>query len=350
MTTAPRSLTTPAIESQTMATSRTTRAGHALLLVDLATDAASGHPGQRATIGRCASGTAVAIIHRDTVARYVWVELTVAWDSSTPSDDGVTVSLSITDGTTTVSPPSTAIPIGLDASLTYTASLASGRAQGMGHARWALDLEHAGLAALTTTVPWMLVFTVTVDPGVYCESILVREVPRFLIDDTRTWGETPGHYLPRAAITARLSRLQASLETAVDKNRRTYCHVAKTRVAAWQTTASSDAAIPGTLSESVGMPTVFQVHPRRILTGNPAVVFGAHYKTSGASNATLKLHSGGTGAAYTLTLPATSGAWSTITTGAGSLYGADEDTLWWTASIAGGGTLSLATLWVADDP
>lgn len=350
MTTAPRTLTTPAIESQTMASTRTTQAGHALSLVDLANDAASGHPGQRATISRSMSGTAVAILHRSTVARYAWVELTVSWDSSTPSDDGVAVSLSITDGTHTVSPPSSVIPVGLDGSATYTAALASGRAQGMGHMRWALDLEDAGLSALTTTVPWMLVFTLTVDPGVYCEAIHVREVPRFLVDDARSWGDVPGYYIPRAPITARLSRAQAALETAVDKNRRTYCHLAKTRSAAWQTSSAVDAAIPGTLSESVGVPTVFQVHPRRLLTGNPSVVFGAHYKTSGASDATLKLHSGGTGAAYTLTLPATSGAWSTVLTGAGSLYAADEDTLWWTASIAGGGTLSLATLWVADDP
>lgn len=349
MTTAPRPLTTPAIESQTMAVSRTTRAGHALVLVDLANDAASGHPAQRATVSRCASGTAVAIVHRDTVARYLWVELTVAWDSSTPSDDGVTLSLSITDGTHTASPPSSAIPVGLDASLTYTSALATGRAQGMGHARWAIDLEHAGLSTLTTTVPWSLVFTIAADPGVYCEAIHVREVPRFLIDDARTWGETPGHYLPRAAITARLSRVQASLEAAYDLNRRTYCHLATTRTAAWQTSSTTDAAIPGTLSESVGTPTVFRVHPRQTKAGNAPVIFGAHYKTSGASAATLKLHSSGTGAAYTLTLPATSGAWSTITTGAGSLFDAVEDTLWWTASI-GAGTLSLATLWVADDP
>lgn len=348
MTTATRQLVTPAVWSQAMASTRTARAGHATDLVALANDAASGHPAQRITVARNTGGTIVAIMHRDTVARYVTLGLTISWRSATASSDGVTVSLSVSDGTTTVSPPSSGIPFGWDGSVSYTSSAGTLRAASMGHARAVLDLEDSAFAALSTSVPWRFTFTVVCDPGVSCESITAREVPRFLVDDSRAWGEVPGHYLPHAPITSRLSRAQATVETAYDTVRRTYLHLAVPRASAWSTSATSYAAIPGTLSESVGVPTVFRVHPRRI-SGNPAVLFGPHYRTSSSGAASLRLHSAGTGAAYAIALPATSGAWATALTGAGSLFDADEDALWVDAQVASG-TLEIATLWVADDP
>lgn len=348
MTTAPRSLSTPSIGSQSMATTRTPRSGHGLDLSELTNDAASGHPGQRATALRIVSGTVVCVIHRDTIARYLRLDAVIAWRGTTPTRDGATISLTISDGTHSVSPPSTAIPYGWDGSVNFATVEGASRAASMAStARGVVDLEDAAFASFTTTVPWTLTFTVTADPTAWVEVLQVREVPRFLIDDIRSWGEVPGHYLARAPINARVSRWQASVHAAVDLYRRTHHHLAVIRTAAWTTTSAADAAIPGTLSESVGAAAKWKTHPRALDTFGPAVAFGSHYKTSGPTGGVLKLHSGA--GSYSLTLPGTSGAWATVLTGAGFLAATDEDSLWWTASIAAG-MLSLATLWVCNDP
>ena len=74
-----------------------------------------------------------------------------------------------------------------------------------------------------------------------------------------------------------------------------------------------------------------------------------YYRTSGAGAGDVRLHTGGTGSPYTIALPATSGAWAAITTGAGYLDDAATDDLSWSAKVASG-TLDIATLHVVDDP
>ena len=104
MTTRPRILEAPRIDPQTYAVRATARASNGLTLAELANDAAFGHPAQRLSIPRTTGGTFHGWLVPWKDLRLVRVTILSAlrvagaWSAG----DGVTVALSITDGTTTV--------------------------------------------------------------------------------------------------------------------------------------------------------------------------------------------------------------------------------------------------------
>ena len=349
MTTVSRQLSTPVVQSQTMATRRTARGHHGFDLASLADDAAIGHPAQRATILRTTGGTFHVFYDPRTTARLLEIDVSVGWRGTWAPLDGVTVDLSITDGTTTVASSSTSIPDGLKGTEPHIPALGTtDRLGSVTHTAFYLDRAALVTAGLSATAMWRLVFVIACGSTVYCEGIFLREVARFKIDDAEDFGDIPQNYLPRAPIDTHLARVGATLEAAYDLNRRTYHAAVVATASPLSTTATSYAAIPGMQSESVGVAATWRVHPRRI-QGEPRVKVAVYYRTSGAGAGAVELHTGGTGSPYTIALPATSGAWAAITTGTGYLDDAATDDLSWSAKVASG-TLDIATLHVVDDP
>lgn len=347
MTITPRRLNAPAVWSQPRASLRTAQASHAFDVADLANDAASGHPGQRATILRSTGGTFHCFWHPVSTARFLEVAVTVAPKGTWTVPDGVTVNLSVTDGTATVT-ASTAIPsVFRSAAITHPPGLDASRAASsnriIGH------LDRAALdATLDATLPWRLTFAlVCTGTGTACvEAVEVAEVARFALDSTETYGDIPSTYLPRGVITSALSRTGATLEAAYDLNRRTYQSISLEEGTPDAVTAAAWAAIPGSQTVTGTTAAAWKVRPRRIL-GTPAILFGVRYKTSGATAGDVRITTSvGT---YTLALPGTSGAWADVLTGAGFLADAATDTITWEAQV-GAGTLSIASYLVIDDP
>ncbi len=347
MTITPRRLNAPAVWSQPRASLRTAQASHAFDAADLATDAASGHPGQRATILRNAGGTFHCFWHPTTTTRFLEVAVTIAPKVAWVVPDGVTVDLAVTDGAATVS-GSTAIPsVFRSAAVTHWPGLDLSRASSshriVGHLdRTALD------ATLDATLPWRLTFVLTATgTGSACvEAVEVAEMSRFAVDSAESYGEIPSTYLPRSIITDALSRTGATLEAAYDLNRRTYHALSLEEGSPDVVTAASWAAIPGSQTIAGSTAAAWKVHPRRIF-GDPAVLFGVRYKTSGATAGDVRITTGA--GTYALALPGTSGAWADLLTGAGALLDASADTITWEAQV-GAGTLSIASYWVVDDP
>lgn len=347
MTITPRRLNAPAVWSQPRASLRTAQASHAFDTADLANDAASGRVGQRATILRNTGGTFHCYWHPVTTARFLEVAVTVAPKGTWAWFDGVTVDLSVTDGTATVT-ASTAIPsVFRSAAITHPPGLDASRASSsnriVGHLdRTALD------ATLNATLPWRLTFALVCTGGATAcvEAVEVAEVARFALDSTESYGDIPSTYLPRGVITEALSRTGATLEAAYDWNRRTYHAISLEEGTPDAVTAAAWAAIPGSQTVTGTTAAAWKVRPRRIL-GNPAVLFGVRYKTSTATAGDVRITTSvGT---YTLALPGTSTAWADVLTGAGFLADAATDTITWEAQV-GAGTLSIASYWVVDAP
>ena len=347
MTTTPRRLNAPAVWSQPRASLRTAQASHAFDTADLADDAASGRVGQRATILRNTGGTFHCFWHPVSTARFLEVAVTVAPKGTWVPPDGVTVNLSVTDGTATVT-ASTAIPsVFRSAAITHPPGLDASRAASsnriVGHLdRTALD------ATLNATLPWRLTFALVCTGGATAcvEAVEVAEVARFALDSTESYGDIPSTYLPRGVITEALSRTGATLEAAYDWNRRTYHAISLEEGTPDAVTAAAWAAIPGSQTVTGTTAAAWKVRPRRIL-GNPAVLFGVRYKTSTATAGDVRITTSvGT---YTLALPGTSTAWADVLTGAGFLADAATDTITWEAQV-GAGTLSIASYWVVDAP
>jgi len=348
VTTTPRRLNAPGVWSQPRASLRTAQASHAFDAADLADDAATGHPGQRATITRTTGGTFHCFWHPATTARFLEVAVTIAPKGTWTVPDGVTVDLAVTDGTPT--PPvsgSTAIPsVFRSAAVTHPPGLDASRASSshrvVGHLdRTALD------ATLDASLPWRLTFVLTATgTGTACiEAVEVAEMSRFAVDSAESYGDVPSTYLPRGVITTALSRTHATLEAAYGLNRRTYHALSLPEASPDAVTAATWAAIPGSQSAG-GTAHAWKVHPRRIL-GDPAVLFGVRYKTSGATGGDVRITTGA--GTYTLALPGTSDTWADVLTGAGALLDASADTITWEAQV-GAGTLSIVSYWVCDDP
>jgi len=348
MTTSNRQLTTPVVQSQTMATRRTARAHHAFALADLANDAATGHPAQRATILRTTGGTFHLYYDPRSTARLLEVDVSVSWRGTWAPLDGVTVDLSITDGTSTVLSSGTDIPNGLKGSELILPSLGStDRLGSTTHTAFYLDREGLITTGLSATALWRMTLVITCGATVYCENVFVREVARFTVDDAEDFGDLPQNYLPRAPVDDHLARIGKTLESAYDANRRTYHAFAAAEASPLSVTSTSYAAIPGAQSEAVGTAATWRVHPRRI-KGETPVQIAVRYRTSGAGAGNVRLHTSGTGSPFVVALPSTSGAWSTAVA-TGALANAATDDLSWSAKVASG-TLEIATLWVADDP
>lgn len=348
MTTSDRQLVTPVVQSQTMATRRTARAHHAFALADLANDAATGHPAQRATIARTTGGTFHLFYDPRTTARLVEIDVSVGWRGTWAPLDGVTVDLSITDGTSTILSSGSDVPFGLKgAELILPALGTTDRLGSVTHTAFYLDRDAMVTTGLSATALWRLKLVIACGSTVYCEGIYLREVARFTIDSAEDYGDLPQNYLPRAPVDTHLARVGATLESAYDTNRRTYHAFSVAQASPLSVTSTSYASIPGAQSETVGVSQKWRVHPRRI-KGEPRLEVPIYYRTSGAGAGSVRLYTGGAGSPYTIALPATSGAWSTVT-GAGYLANAATDDIKWDAKVASG-TLEIATLWVADDP
>ena len=355
MTTSPRSLVTPRLDAQVFASRATARASHPAALAELATDAAGGHVGQRWTLGRIETGVYSWFFESATNGKFLDVLTTVALKGGTWSaSDAVTVTLTITDGTTTAS-SSTYVPDGLRGDRDLSPAPTSGVTPRLWSAtqhRWTLDLD-AIRATLTASTLWRLTIDVAADATVYLEHWQVTEVPRFLVDSADAYGQPPHHYLPRGIVrngATGLPRIGATLEAAFDTSLRTYHARAVAEAAPLTTTSASYGSLAGD-DEPGGAACSWIVRPRRMRGDTQARVrFRCRYKTSGASGGDLKLASGVS--SYTVTLTATSGAWAdcTATTAYLLTSGADYvDTLTWRAKVAAG-TLSISTLTVWDYP
>ena len=345
--TTPRRLSAPVLWSQPRASLRTAQASHASDCADLSNDGATGHPGQRATVGRLATSCDVYCFwHPATTARFLEVAVTIAPQGTWAAPDDVTIELSINDGTTNVAASAVTIPRCFRTGTnTHQPGNFLGRIGALnrvvGHLdRTALD------ATLDATVPWRLTFTLTIDATVAVEAIECAEVARFAIDTAETFGDIPSTYLPRGVITDALSRTLATQEAGFDLNRRTYLHLALDDANADQVTAGAWAAIPGSQSESAGVAVEWKIAPRRI-DGESPVLFGVRYRTSTATAGDVRITTS-TGT-YALALPGTSGAWADVFTGAATLADAATDTITWEAQV-GAGNLKIATYWVVDAP
>ena len=345
MTTVVRApLQTPALPAERFAVARTARGFDAALLVDLANDAAGGHPGQRATIVRDVGGTYTLFYDPRTSARLIEIAITVSWRGTYSPGDEVTADLSIADlAGNSIASSDAAIPFGLKADASFQPSLSAGRVAGMTRFVRHMDLVALAATALDPTEIWALRLVLTCDATVYVEAVELSEVSRFAVDAL----DDPAPYqAPRSPITSTLARITGALETAHDLNRRTYHHVAMREAAPLLVTSGTFAAIPGAIeSESAGVPTPWTV-PWRPGLPTAGLEYAARYKTSGADDGYVRFTtSAGT---VTQTLPATSGAWADVAASVGSVPTGTGTLLW--EAMVDGGTLSLATLWLGDAP
>lgn len=348
VTTTRRNLSTPVVRSHTMATRRTARGHHGFALADIANDAAGGHTAQRAVVHRNTGGVFTLLYDPRTTARLIEIEVVASWRGDYVPPDGVTAKLSLRGGAGTVSPASTHVPHGLKGSIPVAPALGSaGRLASLGASTFYLDRDALVTAGLSASDVWRLEIEVSCGATAYCEGIYLREVARFVVDDSQSYGELPQRYLPRAVIDDNLRRIGSTLEAAYDLGRRTYHSTTVALASPLSTTSTVFAALPGALSESSGVPAVWRVRPRRI-RGAPRVLACVLYRTSSGGDGALRVTTGAHATPFDVTLPATSGAWS-LATGHATLADADTDTMAFTAKVDSG-TIDIATLNVVDDP
>lgn len=374
MTTASRpTLATPLLDLRALGVRLTARSSHAFTLAALANDAAGGHPSQRARISKSTGGNYVTSYDPRSSARWLRVMLTVGIvpNTSYVYGDGITVDLSITDGTNTVS-ASPEIPDGLRGDQTHQLAPIGGfdLMRPSGSVEWTLDLVRiAAAGVLSTTTTWRLVWTLAQaggSPGsgtgstARAESLTVEELPRWLIDDSEAYGQVPQSYLPRRVIAggagvASLGRLATTIEAAYDLGLRTYHCVTTPESAPCVVTSATHAALSGEQSRDVADPAHWRVRPRRMgaaAQDGCRVRWGVWYKTSGATGGEVRLHSGSSTGVQPMTLAGTSGVWTWAEDDGAYLAtnGTDGlDVIWFDAKV-GAGTLSIASFCVWDYP
>ena len=185
MTITPRRLQSLALWSQPRAIRKTAQASHSAEMADAASDAASGHPGQRVTIGRAATGVYHAWVHPLSPGRFYEVSALLAWRGTWSLPDGVEIELSVTDGIlgAPIAPPDAEIPTVFHGALQpahWPGVAASGaRLDATSRVVGYLDREALVDAGLDPTVPWRLTFDVTCAATVYVEALEVTECSRF---------------------------------------------------------------------------------------------------------------------------------------------------------------------------
>jgi len=343
MTTRSRDLTTPALYSQTRPSRGTVQASQSAALAELANDAAGGHPAQRATVLRTVGGTYHCYIWPDTTAIYYAVRVTASWRTA-PVFNASSVTLAVTDGTTTVGP---------GASVYLPRNLLAPIHPGVSGARL-VDFETREVfvqrdslvaAGLSPSVPWRFTFVVTT-VATYVEAIEIAEVSRFATDTADTYGADPDYYQPRSIIDDNVVSIGATLEAAYDLQRRTYHAVSLDEGAHDDVTSGTYAPIPGSQLESAGVASRWQVRPR-LMGGVPEVQFGVRYRTTGAHTGGVRITTGA--GTYTLTLPTTSGAWVDDFTGVGYLAQTTTDEIYWEA-FSSAGTMHIASYWIVETP
>jgi hypothetical protein len=345
-------MTTPYLDTRTMATRRTARASHGAALAVLASSAAGDYLGQRATIARTTGGTHDLFWwSRDGVA-YLRVRALLGQEGSYTTTHYATLALSITDGTTTIAATDPEIPVDLDGVTTH---YLSGAFPGPRWSRtspheWYLSVEDLVTAGLVVGGVWRLQLIAVCDATIAVEHFAVSEVPRFVVDTGAPFGQSPGAYLPRSAIqSAVLRRALETAQWAYDEVLGTYHHLSRPHASPLTTTSAAFAALTGDeVGAGTGVARPWYCYPRT--TGYPCRVrWRVRYKTSGASGGKIRLVTTDAGSPFVLTLAGTSGVWTDSADGTGYLTPGARDTLSFTAQVDGG-TLSIATRAVVDYP
>ena len=344
MTTRSRDLTTPALYSQTRPSRGTAQASQSSALAELANDAAGGHPAQRATVLRTVGGTYHCYIWPDTTAIYYAVRITVSWKTVFYAINTATVTLAVTDGTTTVGPGASPY---LPRDLQYDISpgLSGSRLTDFETRAVVVQRDSLVAAGLSPSVPWRFKFVVTTS-GTYVEAIEIAEVSRFATDTADTYGADPDYYQPRSIIDDNVVSIGATLEAAHDLQRRTYHAVSLDEGAHDDVTSGTYAPIPGSQLESAGVASRWQVRPR-LMGGVPTVQFGVRYRTTGSHTGGVRITTGA--GTYSITLPTTSGAWVDNFTGVGYLAQATTDEIHWDA-FSSAGTMHITSYWIVETP
>ena len=344
MTTRSRDLTTPALYSQTRPSRGTAQASQSSALAELANDAAGGHPAQRARVDRRITGTFHCYIWPDTTAIYYAVRITVSWKVEPAIVNTATVTLAVTDGTTTVG-PGASVYLPRDLQYDHFPGMSGARLDDFETRAVFVQRDSLVAAGLSPSVPWRFTFVVTTS-GTYVEAIEIAEVSRFATDTADTYGADPDYYQPRSIIDDNVVAIGATLEAAHDLQRRTYHAVSLDEGAHDDVTSGTYAPIPGSQLESAGVASRWQVRPR-LMGGVPEVQFGVRYRTTGSNTGGVRITTGA--GTYTLTLPTTSGAWVDDFTGVGYLAQTSTDEIYWEA-FSSAGTMNVTSYWIVETP
>ena len=343
MTTRSRDLTTPALYSQTRPSRGTAQASQSSALAEIANDAAGGHPAQRATVLRTVGGTYHCYIWPDTTAIYYAVRVTASWRTA-PVFNASSVTLAVTDGTTTVGPgASVYLPRNLLAPI--HPGVSGARLDDFETREVFVQRDSLVAAGLSPSVPWRFKFVVTTS-ATYVEAIEIAEVSRFATDTADTYGADPDYYQPRSIIDDNVVAIGATLEAAHDLQRRTYHAVSLDEGAHDDVTSGTYAPIPGSQLESAGVASRWQVRPR-LMGGVPTVQFGVRYRTTGSHTGGVRITTGA--GTYSITLPTTGGAWVDNFTGVGYLAQATTDEIHWDA-FSSAGTMHITSYWIVETP
>ena len=343
MTTRHRDLTTPALYSQTRPSRGTAQASQSAALAELANDAAGGHPAQRATVLRNEGGTFHCFIWPDTPAISYAVRITASWKTA-PVFNASTVTLAVTDGTTTVGPGASPY-LPRDILAPISPGVSGARLDDFTTREVYVQRDSLVAAGLSPSVPWRFTFVVST-VATYVEVIEIAEVSRFAVDTADLYGADPDYYQPRSIIDDNVVSIGATLEAAHDLQRRTYHAVSLDDGAHDDVTSGTYAPIPGSQLESVGVASRWEVRPR-LMGGVPEVQFGVRYRTTGAHTGGVQITTGA--GTYTLALPTTSGAWVDDFTGVGYLAQAATDEIHWDA-FSSAGTLHITSYWIVETP
>lgn len=343
MTTRHRDLTTPALYSQTRPSRGTAQASQSSALAEIANDAAGGHPAQRATVLRTAGGTFHCYLWPDTTAIYYAVRVTASWKTA-PVFNASTVTLAVTDGTTTVGPGASPY-LPRDILAPIHPGVSGARLDDFTTREVYVQRDSLVAAGLSPSVPWRFTFVVST-VATYVEAIEIAEVSRFAVDTADLYGADPQYYQPRRIIDDEVVAIGKTLEAAYDLQRRTYHAVSLDEAAHDNVTSNTYAPIPGSQLESVGVASRWEVRPR-LMGGVPTVQFGVRYRTTGAHTGGVQITTGA--GTYSITLPTTSGAWVDDFTGVGYLAQAATDEIHWDA-FSSAGTLSIASYWIVETP
>ena len=344
MTTRSRDLTTPALYSQTRPSRGTAQASQSSALAELANDAAGGHPAQRARVDRRITGTFHCYIWPDTTAIYYAVRITVSWKVEPAIVNTATVTLAVTDGTTTVG-PGASVYLPRDLQYDHFPGMSGARLDDFETRAVFVQRDSLVAAGLSPSVPWRFTFVVTTS-GTYVEAIEIAEVSRFATDTADTYGADPDYYQPRSIIDDNVVAIGATLEAAHDLQRRTYHAVSLDEGAHDDVTSGTYAPIPGSQLESAGVASRWEVRPR-LMGGVPEVQFGVRYRTTGSHTGGVRITTGA--GTYTLTLPTTSGAWVDDFTGVGYLAQTTTDEIYWEA-FSSAGTMHITSYWIVETP
>lgn len=361
MTTTPRILITPRVESQAYASTVTAHATHPAVLAELADDAAGGHPSQRATLTRTTGGT-FAFYYTRSAARHLVVRASVSAKGTYNPAHAVTIALTFDDGAGHTVAASPQIPDGLTAtaSLTpVTGSASLARANTVAHYEWVLSVT-AIAAVLVGGNDWRIDAVVTCGGTTYLEHFQIEELPRWLVDDAETYGQVPGVYLPRGLVVdgdpLGLQRIGATLREAYFNGLRCYHAMARPTSSPWSTSSTTYATLDHDLEPGTG-PIVHVMRPRRMRGATECRVRARlRYRTvamgAPGDKAFVRLHTGSASSPFTASLSNTSGAWTDATVLVGYLKTTSADrleALHWQAKVDSG-SVELCTRYVLDYP